>query len=87
MILTHEQRTEKAIQHMILFAQYVASEYCQNDEQDAHVICAAAARLFSQKQRMDYGGKPAEWVGNEFSQYMRELVLDGSSVPKPTASP
>lgn len=83
MILSQEQRLEKAIEHMIVFAQFVAHEYCQNDDEDAHVMCAAAARVYRQRQYMETGGSPVDWIGNSFAQYMRELVIDGAPVVPP----
>ena len=83
MILSTEQRMEKAVQHLIVFAQFVSHEYCQGNASDADVLCAAAARVFRQQQFMESGGaNPVEWTGNHFSQYMRELVLDGAPIVK-----
>ena len=78
MILSTEQRMEKAVQHLIVFAQFVAHEYCQDGATDSDVLCAAAARVFRQQQFMDSGGKPIDWTANHFAQYMRELVVDGA---------
>lgn len=84
MILSPEQRMEKAMQHLIVFARFVAKEYCREEEADADVLCAAAARVFRYRETQkaqDEGAQPIDWTANHFAQYMRELVIGGPVLP------
>ena len=80
MILSTEQRMEEAVQNIIVFAQFAAQEWCQDGTDASEVLCLAAARTFREKQFMDTGGSPEDWIANHFSQYMRECVLNASPV-------
>ena len=69
-----ELNQEKAIQHAIVHAQFLAKEFCSGNCDSLDILVAAAARAYSAKNKTS--DIPDEWLGNAFSQYMKEACID-----------
>jgi hypothetical protein len=69
------QKFEKAVQHAISYAHYVAKNECNEGADTCDVLVAAAARVY----RLKHGtGQPDEWLANSFAQYFRDALLEGA---------
>jgi hypothetical protein len=75
MELTADQKFEKAIQHVIVFAQYMALSETKGGASASDVLMAAAGRAYRAKCMSEGGDQPEEWIANGFDQYMRECVM------------
>ena len=72
--MTPELKQEKAIQHIIVYAQFLAKEICNGNAESVDLLVAASARAYASKHKTTE--KPDEWLGVEFSQYMKESCIE-----------
>lgn len=72
--MTPELQQEKATQHTIMYAQFLAKELCKTEADACDILMAAAARAYANKHKT--AGQPEEWLGTEFAQYMRETIIE-----------
>ena len=71
MELTEEQRYEKAVQHVIVFAEYMHQTQCRTYVDCWEILAEATARLMRTEQGV---AMPIKWAANEFAKEMRERM-------------
>ena len=67
-------KQEKAIQHAIVYAQFLPKELCNGNVEAVDVLVAAAARAYSGKNKTS--SIPDEWLGVDFANYMKEACIE-----------
>ena len=72
--MTPELNQEKAIQHAIVYAQFLSNKFCNDEFESVDILVAAAARAFSAKHKTSL--MPDEWLGTDFANYMKEACIE-----------
>jgi hypothetical protein len=71
---TADLKMEKAVQHAIVFGQFIAKEATGGGADACDVLCAAAARVFKAKIKQEHPDLTDDQAAQEFADFMKEVL-------------